>query len=192
MNAQEKLVVYLVAESTERSLTVEEREIVFDGLENLSSLQDLDKVLRVAAKASLNPSTRGVFRKEAASQMNYKFHHARRGKRPSRKRGYTDKGSLAESTSTILRELQRGDFVPIVLLSKPSLQILSYFNEKYRLDAFVQKGEWIDLESFRRNSERIRRDQEFFRLRSLIVRLTEGLPEIRKEFMQRLRSEHVG
>lgn len=192
MNAQEKLIVYLIAESTERSLTVEEREIVFDGLENLSSLQDLDKVTRVAAKASLNPSTRGVFRKEAASQMNYKFHHARRGKRPSRKRGYTDKGSLAESTSTILRELQRGDFVPIVLLSKPSLQMLSYFNEKYRLDAFVQKGEWIDLESFRRNSERIRRDQEFFRLRSLIVRLTDGLPEIRKEFMQRLRSEHVG
>lgn len=142
-----KLAVYLINESMIRGLSSQERKIVFDYLEYESSGPRLEQIVHMSIKLS-NPSTKGVFRKEMSQANKYKVHRRRPHKKPQRKRGYTDKGSLAGERTRLNRRLIAESLIHISILEERlesnSLRILKELN---RQGKFLS-GNYFDISRF--------------------------------------------
>lgn len=142
-----KLAVYLINESMTRALSDNERKIVFNYLEFSSNGPNLERIVEMSIKLS-NPSTKGVFRKEMSQANKYKVRRRRKHKKPQRKRGYTDKGSLAGSRTKLNRRLIEDSLIHLLLLEESleenSVRILKELNQK----GHFLSGNYFDFSLF--------------------------------------------
>lgn len=143
LSAKQKLYLYLIHESTVRALSERERQIVFDGLQTDLREKPLDSLVKIVTKLD-NPSTKGTFRKEMLSSEKYRRSKPRRVRRPQRKRGYTDQGSLAGDRTRLTREILRESLVHVRLFDEEVVRKLTELNKRGKF----AEGEWIDLERF--------------------------------------------
>lgn len=107
-----------------------------------SSIQEIDKSIRLYHKSHKNPSLRGQILKD---RPFYRVPKNSKVRKPKRKRGYTDQGQMADGNSIIRRKVLNESLIYLPDLEETySHQFLRYFYE-------FSRGNWFsvgDMEDF--------------------------------------------
>lgn len=113
-----------------------------------SSIEEIEKSIRLYHKSQKNPSLKGQILKDRSF---YQVPKNSKVKKPKRKRGYTDQGQMADGNSIIRRKVLNESLIYL-----PDLEG-TYFHQFLRFFYEFSRGNWFsagDIEEFLINLKR--------------------------------------
>lgn len=126
-----------------KGLSLKDRDLCFNLLEQLSD-KKLESLVTKVTKVASNPSTEGTLRKETTS---YRPRRRRRPRphKPQRKRGYNDKGTLADPQKKAIREIAQSRHLSVYAFEDLAPTLLSFVFQ--RGQHLLSEGEdYVDLD----------------------------------------------
>lgn len=105
-----------------------------------SSIDEIEKSVKITKKARTNPALRGQVLRDKPKMLSPKILPVRK---PQRKKGYTDKGSLADENSVVRKKVLNESLVYL-----PALEVstkLTLYLKRYAKGEWFSVGDWDDF-----------------------------------------------
>lgn len=129
----------LLVSSEDRVLSELEARTLMVILER-SSIVEIEKSIKITRKARTNPALKGQVLRDKPKMLTPRIPQVRK---PQRKKGYTDKGSLAEENSVVRKKVLNESLVYL-----PALEVstkLTILLRRYARGEWFSVGDWDDF-----------------------------------------------
>lgn len=108
------------------------------------SIEEIERSIKLYHRSRNNPSLKGQLLKDKPMYLRPRVPAVRK---PQRKRGYTDKGTLAEENSTVLKKVLNESLIFLPDLEEQLPRLAKFVREFARSDWF-SVGDWEDFLDF--------------------------------------------